>query len=89
MSKRELAAAIRKATDCSSRQANDAVDAVFDTIRKKLKKEGRFGLVAFGAFRVGKLKRRKGRNPQTGEPIWISARKTVRIKASSVLKKKV
>ncbi len=89
MSKRDLAAAIRKATDCSSGQANDAVDAVLDTIRKKLKKEGRFSLVGFGGFHVGKQKRRKGRNPQTGESIWISARKTVRFKASSILKKKV
>ena len=47
--------------------AQAAVECVFDTITKALKKKGTVTLVGFGTFKVNKTKARKGRNPQTGE----------------------
>ena len=40
----------------------------------------------FGNFVVREKKRRIGRNPQTGEPIPISARRVLTFKPSQVLK---
>jgi integration host factor subunit alpha len=41
----------------------------------------------FGKWTVMKKKARKGRNPQTGKPVTISARKVVSFKPSQVLRK--
>ena len=43
-------------------------------------------ITGFGSFIVNKKNSRKGRNPQTGEPITISARKILTFKPSPVLK---
>jgi len=49
------------------------VDCVLEAITKTLKKNGKVMLVGFGTFKVTKRKARKGRNPQTGEEIKITA----------------
>jgi DNA-binding protein HU-beta len=56
---------------------------------KEIKKEGSFTLPSFGTFRVTKTKARLGLNPATREPMKIKAAKTVRFKASRVLKEAV
>jgi DNA-binding protein HU-beta len=58
-------------------------------ITKALKKGDRVSLVGFGTFSVSKRKARTGRNPQTGKPIKIAARKVAKFKAGSELKKAV
>ena len=59
----------------TKKQAQAAVDCVFNTITAALKKKETVTLVGFGTFKVGKRKARKGRNPQTGEEIKIKAKK--------------
>jgi DNA-binding protein HU-beta len=86
MSKAALAAAIKDSTSCTVAQAGEAVDEVFKTIAKLVKKDGSFNLVGFGTFKTGKRAARTGRNPKTGEPLKIKASKTIRFKASSKLK---
>jgi len=44
-------------------------------------------LPGFGTFTVRKTKARKALNPRTGESVRVKAGKTVRFKASPVLKK--
>ena len=51
-----------------------AVDCVFESITKALKKKDTVTLVGFGTFKLSKRKVRKGRNSQTGEEIKIKAR---------------
>jgi DNA-binding protein HU-beta len=86
MSKAALVDIVREHTDCTVNAAKEAVDALFDTISKTLKKEGDMAVVGFGTFKVSKRAARMGRNPQTGAPIKIAASKTVRFKASKQLK---
>jgi integration host factor subunit alpha len=43
-------------------------------------------ITGFGGFIVKEKNSRKGRNPQTGEPITITARKILTFKPSTVLK---
>jgi len=46
-------------------------------------------LFVSGTFSVSKRKARTGRNPQTGKPIKIAARKVAKFKAGSKLRKAV
>ena len=89
MNKADLVEIVRETAGCTKAAAGEAVDAVFDAMAKAMKKEGGFTIVGFGTFKVSKRAARKGRNPQTGEPIKIAASKSVRFKASSQLKERL
>ena len=56
---------------------------------KSLKKGERVALVGFGTFTVSKRAARNGRNPQTGKPIKIAARKVAKFKAGLELSTKI
>jgi nucleoid DNA-binding protein len=58
----------------TKKEAKAAVDCVFSSITKALKKKDTVTLVGFGTFKVSKRKARKGRNPRTGEEIKIKAK---------------
>ncbi len=68
---------------------NRATGDLIEAIVKELKKAGKFTLPGFGTFTVRKTRARKGLNPRTGASIKVKAGKTVRFKASPVLKKSV
>ncbi len=70
----------------TKKAAQDAVDCVFSTITKALKKKESVALVGFGSFKVGKRKARTGRNPQTGEEIKIKAKSVPKFVAGQALK---
>ena len=70
----------------TKKEAKAAVDCVFSTITKTLKKKGTVQLVGFGTFKVNKTKARKGRNPATGEEIKIKAKKVPKFVAGKALK---
>jgi DNA-binding protein HU-beta len=55
------------------------------TTKGALKKGDKISLVGFGTFSISKRSARKGRNPQTGAEINISARKVVKFKAGADL----
>lgn len=86
MNKADLVEAVAKGCGCTKTAAGQAVDAVFETITKSLKKGVPVSLVGFGTFSVSKRKARKGRNPQTNEEIKIPARKVPVFKPGKALK---
>ena len=73
----------------TKKEAQEAVDCVFSSITKALKKGDAVTLVGFGTFKVTKRKARKGRNPQTGEEIEIKASKTPKFTPGKLLKEAV
>ena len=89
MNKGELIEAVQSALggDTTKKAADEAVNAVLDTIAKGVKKELSVQLLGFGTFEVRNRAARTGRNPKTGEAIKIKASKTVGFKPSSALKK--
>ena len=89
MTKAELVAKVAKDAKTTKAAAGKSLDAVIEGITKALKKGDRVTLVGFGTFSVSKRKARTGRNPQTGKPIKIAARKVAKFKAGSELKKAV
>jgi DNA-binding protein HU-beta len=89
MSKAFIAKIIQHSAELTGAAANRATGDLMEAIVKELKKTGKFTLPGFGTFTVRKTKARKGLNPRTGASIKVKAGKTVRFKASPVLKKSV
>ncbi len=73
----------------SKRQAATVVEAVFDLMIKAFERGEDVRIVGFGHFRIRKKASRKGRNPQTGSEIEITARRVLTFKPSKGLKAKV
>ncbi len=68
MTKADLIAQVAKKTKISQALAGRVVDAALGEIRTLLGKGGSISFTGFGSFSVTKRAKRKGRNPQTGEP---------------------
>jgi len=88
MNKGDLVNEVAKAVN-TKKEAQEAVDCVFSTITKALKKKDTVTLVGFGTFKVDKRKARTGRNPQTGEAIKIKAKNVPKFVAGKALKDSV
>jgi len=87
MTKAELIDQMAKDAGISKAAAGAALDSFMTNVTKALKKkDGKVTLVGFGTFAKVHRKARKGRNPQTGEPIKIKARNAVTFKAGKKLK---
>ena len=87
MTKADLVNAVYERLGLSKRETAKLVDAVFDLIKEALKKGEKVKISGFGNFIVRHKSPRKGRNPRTGEPIEISARRVLVFKPSQVLRK--
>ena len=85
MNKAQLIDAIASDANLTKADAKRALDAFVDTTTAALKKGDRVALVGFGSFAVSKRNARTGRNPQTGKPITIAAKKVVKFKAGADL----
>jgi DNA-binding protein HU-beta len=73
----------------SNRQADENLNAFIDFISKTVKKERALKIPNLGTFRLRQTKARTGRNPQTGEPIKIPARKKVGFTAAKAFKESI
>jgi DNA-binding protein HU-beta len=89
MNKGELIDKIAKDAKISKVQAGNALNSAIDGVVASLKRGGKVTLVGFGTFSVSSRKARTGRNPQTGAPIKISAKKVTKFSAGAELKKAV
>jgi len=85
MNKAELIDAIASKAGLTKVSAKGALDAFTEVVTKSLKKGDRVALVGFGTFSVSQRSARTGRNPRTGEPIKIKAKKVAKFKAGSEL----
>ena len=85
MNKGDLVKEVAKVVN-TKKEAKAAVDCVFSTITKALKKKDTVALVGFGTFKVAQRNARKGRNPQTGQEMTIKAKKVPRFVAGKALK---
>jgi len=70
----------------TKKEAQAAVNCVFSSIPKAMKKGSPVTIAGFGSFKVAKRKARNGRNPKTGEVIKIKASKAPKFVASKTLK---
>ncbi len=89
MNKAELVEAIAKDAKITKSQAQDALNSFTKNVEKSLKKGKKVTLVGFGTFSTSKRAARTGRNPQTGKPIRIPARRVARFAPGKALKDSV
>jgi nucleoid DNA-binding protein len=66
--------------------AEETVGCVLEAIAAALKKGDSVTLVGFGTFKVAKRAARTGRNPQTGKPLKIKAKKVPKFTPGKKLK---
>ncbi len=85
MNKGDLIKEVAKVVN-TKKEAQAAVDCVFSTISKVLKKKDAVTLIGFGTFKVAQRKARKGRHPQTGAEIKIKAKRVPKFVPGKALK---
>lgn len=86
MNKTDLVNAVAVEAEITKKDAEKAVNAVFETIQEALAKGEKVQLIGFGNFEVRERAARKGRNPQTGAEIKIPASKVPAFKPGKALK---
>jgi len=90
MNKNELVNELLKQTDMTKAKALGFVDLMISVITDELKKKGgKLTLVGLGSFRTVTKKKKKGRNPRTGEEIIIPKRRSVKFLPGKKLKELV
>jgi Bacterial nucleoid DNA-binding protein len=89
MTKAEIINIIHERVGLSKKESGQIMDAVLETIRRKLSEGEDVKISGFGHFRVRRKRPRRGRNPKTGEEVVISSRRVVTFRASRILKQKI
>jgi integration host factor subunit alpha len=87
MTKADIVETIYEKIGFSRKESAEIVDLVFDLLKETLESGNKVKISGFGNFVVREKRSRKGRNPQTGEEIQISARRVLTFKPSQVLRK--
>ena len=87
MNKSELVEEVMSTAGLDTKKdAEAAVDAVFEVITKAMSKGEDVALTGFGTFKVSHRSARKGVNPRTGEKIQIPAKTVPKFSAGKGLK---
>ena len=87
MTKAELVEKMAEDAGISKVAAAAALNSFMEGVTKALKKkDGKVTLVGFGTFMKVRRKARKGRNPQTGDPIKIKATNVVKFRPGKKLR---
>jgi len=84
MTKAEIVDHLANKVGTTKKQANDFLNEFVQLTYKQAKKD--FTIPGLGKISVGKRKKRKGRNPQTGEEITIPASKVLKFKFAKAAK---
>ena len=88
-SKKDIAAAVAEQMEMSRKDAETAVNAVFEAISETLSDGGEVTISGFGKFSFTERAARRGINPHTGEQIDIPASRSLKFKASKTLKDRI
>jgi integration host factor subunit alpha len=65
------------------------IETLFELLKQSLENGDDVLISGFGKFCVRAKHQRRGRNPQTGEPVMLESRKVVTFKCSGVLRDKI
>jgi integration host factor subunit alpha len=86
MTKADIVEKIYEKVGFSKKESAELVETVFDIMKGTLETGDKIKIAGFGNFVVKDKANRRGRNPQTGDEIIITARKILTFKPSQVLK---
>ncbi len=89
MTKSQLVQKLAEGAELSKKQADIVLQGLVDLTVSSVRKGDPVKIPGLGTFRKVQTKARMGRNPQTGEPIKIPARKKVRFSVAKTFKESV
>ena len=89
ITRNDFANRLRERFGLTTADANKLVDVVFEEICESLINGEEVKFAGFGTFRILDKSARMGRNPKTGEPAIISARRVASFRPSGKFRKRV
>ena len=75
--------------DLPKTKSAQVIESLLEIIKKTLENDEDVLISGFGKFCVKEKRKRRGRNPQTGEELMLGERRVVRFKCSGRLRDKV
>jgi DNA-binding protein HU-beta len=84
LNKKEALALMSKEAGITAAQAEKAFNQLIQEMKASLRKGEKVTFSGFGSFEVKNTKKRKGRNPRTGEIIPIPAKKRIKFNPSKL-----
>jgi len=89
LTKAQLLDSIYNQVDLSKTKSAQVVESLLEIIKKTLENGEDVLISGFGKFCVKEKRRRRGRNPQTGEDLMLGERRVVVFRCSRRLRGKV
>jgi DNA-binding protein HU-beta len=89
MTKNELVRELAQDFELPRKQVADLMDAILEKMTTVLKAGDKVQLTPFGQFRIRDRAARMARNPQTGEPVKVPAKRVLKFTAGKPLKEAV
>ena len=86
MTKAELIEEVSRVVEMTRKDSEVIVEAIFDSVVKSLRGGDKIEIRGFGSFRVRERGARRGRNPKTGDPVSIPAKRVPYFKPGKELK---
>jgi integration host factor subunit beta len=86
MTKADLVGEVERAAELSRKEAEAAVETIFESIITALQADDKIEIRGFGSFRTRDRRGRTGRNPKTGAKVEVPAKKIPFFKPSKELK---
>ena len=89
MTKRELVEKLAEKVDgINQKEAEVIVKVIFDSMTDSLAKGERIEIRGFGSFQIKNRGAREGRNPRSGEKVFVAPKKTLFFKVGKELKRR-
>ena len=89
ITKSHLADSIRNQLGLPKKQSIQALESILEIIKNTLENNEDVLITGFGKFCVKEKKRRRGRNPATGEDLMLGSRRVVGFKCSGKLRERM
>jgi nucleoid DNA-binding protein len=89
VTKRDIVKTLADKFALSQVDARKIVQGTFDAIVTTLVEQGRIELRNFGVFEVKTRRPRRARNPRTGEPVEVPARRVVTFKPGRLMESRI
>jgi DNA-binding protein HU-beta len=87
--KQDLVNIVSQNCQLTKQESKVAVDCLFDSIMAAVSNGDKVSVPGFGSFERSIRSARQGRNPSTGESLWIKESASVSFKAGSTFKSTV
>lgn len=89
MTKADIVERIQNKMGFNAKTSSEMLETVLDIMKSTLGSGEKIKIASFGNFEIKHKADRRGRNPQTGEVIAISARQILTFKPSNVLRQAI